>query len=142
MGRVAEMSGNSLTRFKSNLNKGVVGIKWSILITLEESSIYMMEHLNFRAIPISQRRSRVKCLTHTLLRVVMLESESLIIRGKLKGLTVLRALSARLMKSDISASLVGLNLRVSCKSRRKLYKVFKTNVYENIFVDKMIHLSL
>jgi hypothetical protein len=30
---------NSLTRFKSNLNKGVVGIKWSILITLEESSI-------------------------------------------------------------------------------------------------------
>ncbi len=25
----------------------------------------MMEHLNFRAIPISQRRSRVECLTHT-----------------------------------------------------------------------------
>jgi hypothetical protein len=32
----------------------------------------MMEHLNFRAIPISRRRSRVKCLTHTLLRVVTL----------------------------------------------------------------------
>ena len=31
----------------------------------------MMEHLNFRAIPISRRRSRVKCLTHTLLRVVI-----------------------------------------------------------------------
>ncbi len=31
----------------------------------------MMEHLNFRAIPISRWRSRVKCLTHTLLRVVM-----------------------------------------------------------------------
>ena len=45
----------------------------------------MMEHLNFRAIPILQRRSRVKCLTHTLLKVVMLESESLILRGKLKG---------------------------------------------------------
>ncbi len=30
---------NSLTRFKSNLNRGVVDIKWSILITLEESSI-------------------------------------------------------------------------------------------------------
>ena len=39
MRRVAEMSGNNLARFKSNLNKGVVDIKWSILITLEESSI-------------------------------------------------------------------------------------------------------
>jgi hypothetical protein len=33
------MSGNVLTRFKSNLNKGWVDIKWFILITLEESSI-------------------------------------------------------------------------------------------------------
>ncbi len=30
---------NSLTRFKSNLNRGVVDMKWSILFTLEESSI-------------------------------------------------------------------------------------------------------
>ncbi len=104
------MSVNSLTRFKSNLNKGVVDMKWSILITLEESSICMMEHLNFCAIPISQRRSRVKCLTHTHLKVVRLESESLILRGKLKGLTVLRALSVRLIKSDALAKLAGSNL--------------------------------
>ncbi len=30
---------NLNARFKSNLNKGVVGIKWSILIILEESSV-------------------------------------------------------------------------------------------------------
>jgi len=85
-------------------------MKWSILITLEVSSFYMMEHLNFRVILISRRRSRVKCLTHTLLKVVMFESESLIIRGKLKGLTVLRALSVRLIKSDAPAKLIGSNL--------------------------------
>jgi hypothetical protein len=35
------------------------------------------------------------------LRVAMLESESLIIGGKLEGLTVLRALSVRLIKDKI-----------------------------------------
>ncbi len=88
----------------------------------------MMEHLNFRAIPISQRRSRVKCLTHTLLRVVMFESESWILRGKLKGLTVLRALSDRLIKSDVSAKLAGSNLTVSWKSIWKLDDVFTTYI--------------
>jgi hypothetical protein len=37
--RVSGEFENSLTRFKSNLNRRVVDIKWSILITLEESSI-------------------------------------------------------------------------------------------------------
>ncbi len=41
-----QMSGNRLTHFKSNLNKGVVVIKWYILITVEESSFYMIKHLN------------------------------------------------------------------------------------------------
>jgi len=86
----------------------------------------MMEHLNFRAIPISQRRSRVKCLTHTLLRVVMFWERILIIRRKLKGLTVLRALSVRLIKSDAPAKLAGSNLWVSRKSIWKLYEVFTT----------------
>ena len=36
--------------------------------------------------------------------------ESLIIRGKLKDLTVLRALSVRLIKSDAPAKLAGSNL--------------------------------
>ena len=40
----------------------------------------------------------------------MLESESLILEGKLKGLTVLRALSVRLIKSDAPAKLAGSNL--------------------------------
>jgi hypothetical protein len=65
-------------------------------------------------------------LTHTLLKVIMLESESLILRGKLKGLTVLRALSARLIKSDAPAKPAGSNLRVSWKSIWKLDDVFTT----------------
>ncbi len=62
---------------------------------------------------ISRRRPTVMCLTHTLLKAELRESESYILMGKLKGSTVLRALSAHLMKSDVSAKLVGSNLRVS-----------------------------
>ncbi len=61
----------------------------------------------------------------------MLESESLIIKGKLKGLTVLRALSIRLMKSDAPAKLTGSNLWVSRKSIWKLYEVFTTYICWN-----------
>ncbi len=97
----------------------------------------MMEHLNFRAIPISRQGSRVKCSTHTLLRVVMLESESLIIRGKLKGLTALRALSVCLIKSDASAKLAGSNLWVSWKSIWKLYEVFTTFILAILLVNPL-----
>ncbi len=52
----------------------------------------------------------------------------LIIWRKLKGLTVLRALSTRLIKSDAPAKLAGSNLWVSRKSIWKLYEVFTTYI--------------
>jgi len=60
----------------------------------------------------------------------MLESESLIIRGKLKGLTVLRAFSVRLIKSDAPAKLAGSNLEFP-ENRYENFMKFSQHLYRS-----------
>ncbi len=98
-------------------------------------SVIVLHDKTFKlsAVWILRRHSRVKCFTHTLMKAELWEGKSWILRGKLKGLTVLRVLSARLMKSDASAKLAGLNLRVSWKSIWKLDEVFTTYVIRKLW---------
>jgi hypothetical protein len=70
------VSGNRLTRYKSNLNKGLVIMvimKWSILNTIRRVIVLHDKTYKLSVVRISCRRSRVKCLTHTLLKAVLRE---------------------------------------------------------------------
>ncbi len=88
----------------------------------------MIKHLNLVWFESRENTQECGINTHTLLKVE-LESESYTLKGKLKDWTVLRVLSACLIKSDVLAKPVGSNLRVSWKSIWKLYEVFTTYIH-------------